>query len=43
MAEVIRRGLGVHQVFHSTREKTEPVRLRMVAKSKPTSAVAAAR
>ena len=42
MADVIRRGLGVHQTFHSAREKIMPVAFNMVAKIRPASAEAAA-
>lgn len=43
IAAEIKRGLGVHQMFHSAREKMQPVTFRIVAKTTPTSAEAAAR
>ena len=42
MAEVTSLGLGVHQTFHSAREKIMPVAFRTVANTNPASPAATA-
>ena len=43
IAALTGRGLGVHHIFQSAREKIEPVTFKIAAKIVPTSADAAAR
>ena len=42
MAELTKRGLGVHQIPQAAREKIMPVALRIVTRTVPTSAAARA-